>query len=154
MFQRIIKFSIENKLVVGVFTCALMAWGLWSLLHLPFDATPDITNNQVQIIVTSQSTGAEEMERNVTTPIEMALANIPEVKERRSISRSGMAVITMVFDDRTDNYWARELIDQQLGGVKDKLPDDVDVELAPTRSTMPTAVVSVRSMSSSTKAAA
>ncbi len=131
MFQRIIKFSIENKLVVGVFTCALMAWGLWSLLHLPFDATPDITNNQVQIIVTSQSTGAEEMERNVTTPIEMALANIPEVKERRSISRSGMAVITMVFDDRTDNYWARELIDQQLGGVKDKLPDDVDVELAP-----------------------
>lgn len=131
MFQRIIKFSIENKLVVGVFTCALLAWGLWSLLHLPFDATPDITNNQVQIIVTSQSTGAEEMERNVTTPIEMALANIPEVKERRSISRSGMAVITMVFDDGTDNYWARELIDQQLGGVKDKLPDDVDVELAP-----------------------
>ncbi len=131
MFQRIIKFSIENKLVVGVFTCALVAWGLWSLLHLPFDATPDITNNQVQIIVTSQSTGAEEMERNVTTPIEMALANIPEVKERRSISRSGMAVITMVFDDETDNYWARELIDQQLGGVKDKLPDDVDVELAP-----------------------
>ena len=102
MFQRIIKFSIENKLVVGVFTCALVAWGLWSLLHLPFDATPDITNNQVQIIVTSQSTGAEEMERNVTTPIEMALANIPEVKERRSISRSGMAVITMVFDDATD----------------------------------------------------
>ncbi|MBO6031275.1 MAG: efflux RND transporter permease subunit [Prevotella sp.] len=131
MFQRIIKFSIENKLVVGVFTCALVAWGLWSLLHLPFDATPDITNNQVQIIVTSQSTGAEEMERNVTTPIEMALANIPEVKERRSISRSGMAVITMVFDDATDNYWARELIDQQLGGVKEKLPDDVDVELAP-----------------------
>ena len=131
MFQRIIKFSIENKLVVGVFTCALLAWGLWSLLHLPFDATPDITNNQVQIIVTSQSTGAEEMERNVTTPIEMALANIPEVKERRSISRSGMAVITMVFDDGTDNYLARELIDQQLGGVKDKLPDDVDVELAP-----------------------
>ena len=131
MFQRIIKFSIENKLVVGVFTCALVAWGLWSLLHLPFDATPDITNNQVQIIVTSQSTGAEEMERNVTTPIEMALANIPEVKERRSISRSGMAVITMVFNDATDNYWVRELIDQQLGGVKEKLPDDVDVELAP-----------------------
>ena len=131
MFQRIIKFSIENKLVVGVYTFALMAWGLWSLLHLPFDATPDITNNQVQIIVTSQSTGAEEMERNVTTPIEMALANIPEVKERRSISRSGMAVITMVFDDRTDNYRAHELIDQQLGVVKEKLPDDVDVELAP-----------------------
>ncbi len=131
MFQRIIKFSIDNKLVVGVFTCALVVWGVWSLVHLPFDATPDITNNQVQIIVTSQSTGAEEMEQNVTTPIEMALANIPRVTERRSISRSGMAVITMVFEDGADNYWARELIDQQLGSIKEKLPGNVDVELAP-----------------------
>ena len=131
MFQRIIKFSIDNKLVVGVLTCALIVWGVWSLIQLPFDATPDITNNQVQIIVTSQSTGAEEMELNVTTPIEMALANIPRVVERRSISRSGMAVITMVFDDKADNYWARELIDQQLGAVKERLPENVDVELAP-----------------------
>ena len=131
MFQRIIKFSIENKLVVGVLSCALVVWGVWSLVHLPFDATPDITNNQVQIIVTSQSTGAEEMEQNVTMPIEMALANLPRVKERRSISRSGMAVLTMVFDDGADNYWARELIDQQLGAVKERLPENVDVELAP-----------------------
>ena len=111
--------------------CALVAWGVWSLVNLPFDATPDITNNQVQIIVTSQSTGTEEMEQNVTTPIEMALANIPQVKERRSISRSGMAVITMVFDDNADNYWARELISQQLSAVKEHLPDNVEVELAP-----------------------
>ena len=131
MFQRIIKFSIENKLVIGVLSCALVVWGVWSLVHLPFDATPDITNNQVQIIVTSQSTGAEEMEQNVTMPIEMALANLPRVKERRSISRSGMAVVTMVFEDGADNYWARELIDQQLGAVKEKLPENVDVELAP-----------------------
>ena len=131
MFQRIIKFSIDNKLVIGVLTCALVVWGVWSLVHLPFDATPDITNNQVQIVVTSQSTGAEEMEMNVTTPIEMALANTPRVVERRSISRSGMAVITMVFDDKADNYWARELIDQQLGAVKERLPENVDVELAP-----------------------
>jgi len=108
-----------------------VVWGVWSLVHLPFDATPDITNNQVQIIVTSQSTGAEEMEQNVTMPIEMALANLPRVKERRSISRSSMAVVTMVFEDGADNYWARELIDQQLGAVKEKLPENVDVELAP-----------------------
>ena len=131
MFQKIIKFSIDNKLVVGVLTCALIVWGVLSLTRLPFDATPDITNNQVQIIVTSQSMGAEEMEMNVTTPIEMALANIPRVEERRSISRSGMAVVTMVFDDKADNYWARELIDQQLEEVKEKLPENVDVELAP-----------------------
>lgn len=131
MFQRLIKFSIENKLVVGVFTCLLAVWGIWSLCNLPFDATPDITNNQVQVIVTSQSMGAEEMEQNVTTPIEMALANIPRVTERRSISRSGMAVITLVFDDAADNYWARELVDQQLGAVKEELPENLDVELAP-----------------------
>lgn len=131
MFQRMIRFSIENKLVVAVMTCILIVWGSWSLYHLPFDATPDITNNQVQVIVTSQSMGAEEMEQNVTTPIEMAFANIPRVTERRSISRSGMAVITLVFDDDADNYWARELVDQQLGAVKEDLPDNVDVELAP-----------------------
>ena len=131
MFQRIIKFSIENKLVIGVFTCALIIWGIWSFSRLPFDATPDITNNQVQIIVTSQSTGAEEMELRVTTPIEMALANIPRVKEWRSISRSGMAVITLVFDDRADNYRARELVSQQIAAVKEALPDNIDVELAP-----------------------
>ena len=131
MFQRIIKFSIENKLVIGVFTCALIIWGIWSFSRLPFDATPDITNNQVQIIVTSQSTGAEEMELRVTTPIEMALANIPRVKERRSISRSGMAVITLVFDDKADNYRARELVSQQIAAVKEALPDNIDVELAP-----------------------
>ena len=131
MFQRLIKFSIDNKLVVGVLVCMLAVWGAWSLYHLPFDATPDITNNQVQVIVTSQSMGAEEMEQNVTTPIEMALANIPRVSERRSISRSGMAVITLVFDDDADNYWARELVNQQLGTVKESLPENVDVELAP-----------------------
>ena len=131
MFQRIIKFSIENKLVIGVLACMLVAWGLWSLWHLPFDATPDITNNQVQLVVTSQSTGAEEMELNVTTPIEAALANIPRVKERRSISRSGMAVITLVFDDGADNYWAREIVSQQLVAVSGQLPPNVDVELAP-----------------------
>ncbi len=131
MFQRLIRFSIENKLLVGVMACILAVWGIWSLCHLPFDATPDITNNQVQVIVTSQSMGAEEMEQNVTTPIEMALANIPRVLERRSISRCGMAVITLVFDDAADNYWARELVNQQLGAVKESLPDNIDVELAP-----------------------
>ena len=131
MFQKIIRFSIENKLLIGAITLLWVIWGVWSLCHLPFDATPDITNNQVQIIVTSPSSGAEEMEQNVTTPIEMALANIPRVTERRSISRSGMAVITLVFDDRADNYWARELVNQQLTAVRNDLPSNADVELAP-----------------------
>ena len=131
MFQKIIRLSIDNKLLIGALTLIWTIWGIWSLVKLPFDATPDITNNQVQIIVTSPSLGAEEMEQNVTTPIEMALANIPRVTERRSISRSGMAVITLVFDDRADNYWARELVSQQLSAARELITSDVDIELAP-----------------------
>ena len=131
MFQKIIRFSIDNKLLVGAVILLWTVWGVWSLIRLPFDATPDITNNQVQIIVTSPSFGAEEMEQNVTTPIEMALANIPRVTERRSISRSGMAVITLVFDDGADNYWARELVNQQLSAAREQIPGDADIELAP-----------------------
>ena len=78
MFQRIIQFSIKNKLAVGVFTLALIVWGIWSLTQLPFDSTPDITNNQVQVITQAPSLGAQEVEQFITTPVEMALANIPK----------------------------------------------------------------------------
>ena len=114
MFQKIIRFSITHKLVIGLFTVILMAWGGWSLSQLPFDATPDITNNQVQVISQAPSMGAQEVEQLITTPIEMALANIPEVTERRSISRSGLSVITLVFNDDVDVYWAREQVNQAL----------------------------------------
>lgn len=80
----------------GSFTIALVIWGIVSLIHLPFDSTPDITDNQVQVITQAPSLGAQEVEQYVTTPVEMALANIPELKERRSISRSGLSVITLV----------------------------------------------------------
>ena len=114
MFQKIIQFSITHKLVIGLFTVILMAWGSWSLSQLPFDSTPDITNNQVQVISQAPSMGAQEVEQLITTPIEMALANIPEVTERRSISRSGLSVVTLVFNDDVDVYWAREQINQAL----------------------------------------
>ena len=110
MFQRLITYSIHNKLVVGILTMALAVWGVWSLLHLPFDATPDITNNQVQVITLAPRLGAQEVEQYITTPVEMALANVPRVEERRSISRSGLSVITLVFDDNADIYWARSQV--------------------------------------------
>lgn len=114
MFQKLITYSIRHKLVVGVFTIALIVWGIVSLIHLPFDSTPDITDNQVQVITQAPSLGAQEVEQYVTTPVEMALANIPELKERRSISRSGLSVITLVFDDDVDIYWARSQVSQML----------------------------------------
>lgn len=132
MFQRIIQFSIKNKLAVGVFTLALIVWGIWSLTQLPFDSTPDITNNQVQVITQAPSLGAQEVEQFITTPVEMALANIPKVKERRSISRSGLSVITLVFDDNADTYWAREQVNQMLKEAEEQLPQGkASVNLGP-----------------------
>ena len=131
MFQKLITYSIHNKLVVGVLTLALIVWGVWSLMHLPFDATPDITNNQVQVITQAPSLGAQEVEQYITTPVEMALANIPRIEERRSISRSGLSVITLVFDDAADIYWARSQVAQVLESVSKQLPRNTDTEMGP-----------------------
>lgn len=131
MFQKLITYSIHNKLVVGVATLALIVWGVWSLIHLPFDATPDITNNQVQVITQAPSLGAQEVEQNITTPVEMALANIPRIEERRSISRSGLSVITLVFDDAADIYWARSQVAQVLETISKELPNNTKTEMGP-----------------------
>lgn len=124
MFQKIIHYSIKHKLVVGIFTAALVIWGAFSLYQLPFDSTPDITNNQVQIITQAPALGAQEVEQQITTPIEMAMANIPEVEERRSISTSGLSVVTLVFKDNADVYWARQQVSQQLTEAEESLPKE------------------------------
>lgn len=103
-------------------TVALLAWGIWSLVRLPFDSTPDITNNQVQIVTQAPSLGAQEVEQYITSPLEMSLANIPRVTERRSISRSGLSVITLVFEDNADIYWAREQVAQNLKEAEEQIP--------------------------------
>ena len=131
MFQKLITYSIHHKLVIGVLSIALMVWGIWSLVHLPFDSTPDITDNQVQVITQAPSLGAQEVEQYVTTPVEMALANIPRLQERRSISRSGLSVITLVFDDHADIYWARSQVSQVLTQVEKELPKNTDTEMGP-----------------------
>lgn len=132
MFQKIINFSIRNKLVVGIMTLALIVWGTVSLIQLPFDSTPDITNNQVQVITQAPTLGAEEVEQYITTPLEMSFANIPDIIERRSISRSGLSVITLVFKDNADIYWARQQVSQQLKEAEEQIPQGVGkVSLAP-----------------------
>ena len=131
MFQKLITYSIRHKLVIGVLSIALMVWGIWSLVHLPFDSTPDITDNQVQVITQAPSLGAQEVEQYVTTPVEMALANIPRLQERRSISRSGLSVITLVFDDQADIYWARSQVSQVLTQIEKELPKNTDTEMGP-----------------------
>ncbi len=131
MFQKLITYSIRHKLVIGVLSIALAIWGVWSLIHLPFDSTPDITDNQVQVITQAPSLGAQEVEQYVTTPVEMALANIPRIQERRSISRSGLSVITLVFDDAADIYWARSQVSQVVELLEKELPKNTETEMGP-----------------------
>ena len=131
MFQKLITYSIRHKLVIGVLSIALAIWGIWSLVHLPFDSTPDITDNQVQVITQAPSLGAQEVEQYVTTPVEMALANIPRIQERRSISRSGLSVITLVFDDNADIYWARSQVSQVVEQLEKELPKNTETEMGP-----------------------
>ncbi len=125
MLNAIIRYSIRNKLVVGLFILALLGWGSWSVTQLPIDAVPDITNNQVQVITSSPSLGAPDIERLVTFPVEVSLNNIPGLIEIRSFSRFGLSIVTVVFTDATDVYWARQQIAERLQTVATQIPPGV-----------------------------
>src|SRR5690606_27081673 len=111
--DKIIKFSIKNKIVIAIMTFVLIIAGIWSAVKLPIDVIPDISNNQVQVITLAPSLGAQEVEQFITAPIELATGNIANMIEKRSISRSGLSVITLVFKDETDIYWARQQVNSQ-----------------------------------------
>lgn len=132
MLNAIIRFSVRNKLIIGLFTLALIVLGTIDLKNLPIDALPDITSNQVQIITVSPSLAAPEVERLITFPLEQANSNIPGLIEMRSISRFGLSVITVVFNDETDTYWARQQVSERLSLVRDQIPASAgNPELAP-----------------------
>lgn len=132
MIERIIHFSIKNKFFVGLFVVALIGWGTYSLTTLPIDATPDNTNNQVQIIALAPSLAVQEVESSITAPIEVAVANIPDIIELRSISRLGLSVTTVVFEDKVDIYWARQQLGERLKEAEESIPEGVaKIELAP-----------------------
>ncbi|MFN8309905.1 MAG: CusA/CzcA family heavy metal efflux RND transporter [Chitinophagales bacterium] len=122
MLNKIIAFSIGNKLPVALFTLALLLFGAYEVTQLPIDAVPDITNNQVQLITVVPALGATDVERLITVPLEQANGNIPHLKELRSFSSFGLSVITLVFEDDADVYWARQQIAERLQQVQDKLP--------------------------------
>ena len=132
MIERVIHFSLKNKFIVGLFVVALVAWGTFSLTKLPIDAIPDITNNQVQIISLAPSLAVQEVESFITAPIEVAIANIPNIIELRSISRLGLSVITVVFKDDVDLYWARQQLSERVKEAEDVIPPGLaKIELAP-----------------------
>ena len=132
MIDKIIHFSIKNKLIIGIFTLGLVAWGVYSLSRLPVDAVPDITNNQVQVITLSPSLAAQEIERLITFPIEQTMAVIPEIAEIRSMSRFGLSVVTIVFHDDIDIYWGRQQVNEKLSEAKSNIPPGIGTpEMAP-----------------------
>ncbi|MFN8230846.1 MAG: CusA/CzcA family heavy metal efflux RND transporter [Bacteroidia bacterium] len=132
MLDKIIAYSIKNKIVIGVLTLFLIIWGIWSLSKLPIDAVPDITNNQVQIITTCPTLAGQEVEQLVTYPIERTMSNLPDLTELRSVSRFGLSVVTVVFDDDVDIYFARQIISERLKEAESKIPNGVgSPELAP-----------------------
>ncbi|MDG2433231.1 CusA/CzcA family heavy metal efflux RND transporter, partial [Flavobacterium sp.] len=125
MLNKIIEFSIKNKLIVGLFTMVLIGYGIFQFTKLPIDAVPDITDNQVQVITSAPSLGATDIERLITFPIEQVNSNIPGLKEIRSFSRFGLSVVTIVFDDATDVYWARQQVTERLSAVKELIPKGI-----------------------------
>ena len=132
MLDSIIRFSIRNKLIIGLLTFGLVVWGIYSLAHLPIDAVPDITNNQVQVITLSPSLAAQEVERLITFPVEQTMATIPRVTEVRSISRFGLSVVTIVFEDHADIYWARQQVGEKLTEARTIIPPEIgSPEIAP-----------------------
>ena len=132
MINKILSFSIKNKFIIGIFIIALIGWGIYSLTRLPIDAIPDITNNQVQIISLAPSLAVQEVESSVTAPIEVAVANIPDIIELRSISRLGLSVVTVVFEDNVDIYWARQQLSERLKEAEEVIPPGLaEISLAP-----------------------
>jgi len=132
MLSKIIQFSIKNKLVILLGLFALVLGGVYSISKLPIDAVPDITNNQVLIITSVPSAGAPDVERLITVPIEQATRNVPGIVEQRSFSRFGLSLVTLVFKDEVDIYWARQQVSERLITVKSQMPEGMGIpELGP-----------------------
>ncbi len=132
MLEKIIFFSIKNKLIVILFTLTVVAFGLFSVTHIPVGSVPDITNNQVQVITTSGNLSTQEIEQFITAPVEMEMANLPGVQEIRSISKFGISLVTVVFDDDMGTYLPRQLIAEKIKSASTLIPEEYGVpEMGP-----------------------
>ncbi len=114
MINRIINFSINNKLIIILFTVTVAAFGIFAVFEIPVGAVPDITNNQVQVITTTPNLSTQDVEQFITYPVELQMSNLPGVKEIRSISKFGLSVVTIVFDDNMGTYLPRQLIAEKI----------------------------------------
>ncbi|HQE33802.1 MAG TPA: CusA/CzcA family heavy metal efflux RND transporter [Flavobacterium alvei] len=122
MLEKIIAFSLRNKLIILLFTLLVIGYGLFSITQISIGAVPDVTNNQVQVITTSRNLSTQDIEQFITYPVEIEMANLPGVKEIRSISKFGLSVVTIVFDDDLGTYLPRQLIAEKIKSASEKIP--------------------------------
>jgi cobalt-zinc-cadmium resistance protein CzcA len=122
MLEKIIAFSLKNKLIVLLFTLGIFGFGIYSIFQISIGAVPDVTNNQVQVITTSQNLSTQDIEQYITYPVEIEMANLPGVTEIRSISKFGLSVVTIVFEDDLGTYLPRQLIAEKLKSASEKIP--------------------------------
>ncbi len=122
MLSQIIHFSVRNKFFIFLLTALIVGFGLYAVSHIPIGAVPDVTNNQVQVITTSRKLSTQDMEKYVTYPVELEMANLPGVKEIRSVSKFGLSVVTVVFNDDLGTYLPRQLIAEKIQAATEKIP--------------------------------
>jgi heavy metal efflux system protein len=122
MLEKIIAFSLKNKLIILLFTLGIFGFGVYSVFQISIGAVPDVTNNQVQVITTSRNLSTQDIEQFITYPVEIEMANLPGVKEIRSISKFGLSVVTIVFDDDMGSYLPRQLIAEKIKTASEKIP--------------------------------
>lgn len=122
MLEKIIQYSIHHKLIVLLFTLGVIGFGTYSMFNIPIGAVPDVTNNQVQVITTSRNLATQDVEKFLTYPVELEMANLPGVVEIRSVSKFGLSVVTIVFEDKMGTYLPRQLIAEKLKTAEEKIP--------------------------------
>ena len=123
MLEKVIAFSLKNKLIILLFTLGVFGFGIYSVFQISIGAVPDVTNNQVQVITTSRNLSTQDIEQFITYPVEIEMANLPGVKEIRSISKFGLSVVTIVFEDDLGTYLPRQLIAEKIKSASEKIPE-------------------------------
>lgn len=123
MLSKIIRFSLTHKLIILLFTVFVIGFGLFALSRISIGAVPDITNNQVQVLTTSENLSTQDMEQFITYPVELEMANLPGVKEIRSVSKFGLSVVTIVFEDDLGTYLPRQLIAEKIRAASENIPE-------------------------------
>lgn len=125
MINGLIRFSVANRLIVLLLVAIMAAGGAYSLINLPIDAVPDVTNVQVQVLTAAPSLAPLEIERQVTFPVETAMSGLPDVEEIRSVSKFGLSAVTIVFDDSVNTYFARQLVLERLAQAREQIPESI-----------------------------